>query len=950
MSLSSSSSQQFFELDEFEQQDSQPGPQQVVVVELGAQAGQAAGLPANSAAPPTAAGAAKPPDDASDSSGPPPASAHGNRRALVAAPARQGGVTGREPPTKAAGRGLRKSVSQSMLELDPSSHNGGFQVQWSELSFGFEPGWVARRLAGKRPTRVLRNLSGRFRSNQLVAVVGPSGCGKTTLLQFLAGNRSEQRDRLRIWGLERPKVAFIGQDDCLLPGLSAFETLMFASRLQNSQPHFDHAQHVKPILNELGLADCAQQNVSKLSGGQAKRVTIAQELLYPTNLLVLDEVTSGLDASTSYSIVKLLKYLVADTTYPMTIVMSIHQPSARLFAIFDRVYVMSQGECLYEGGAQVEAINSHLGRFGLECPKFTNMADYLIEIACDELAETTRAQLASWHRKSFESSCSSREDAEEEAPRLSPSPAASQKLPQRDQDEDLLGAAAQTTSLLKSQDSEQGASLFETIEGARNGRPRPLMKHLIIHLSRSLLRIRRSYILTYLQLATYIFLGLQLATFYGPQIGQLSGCPRLSSYLLAIVLSSGHSLEADSEGASEEIRRIQENMNFLLVTVMTATFAALEITVITFPLEAKTVKREWRNGWYKVSSYFLGRTLADLPFSLGFVMIFSALIYTLTGQIGLATWRFGSFVLVVAMTALIAQSFGFTFGALFMNNLPAAVFMAPLCIFPALLFSGFFSRVSQIPTLYKPLTYLSPFRYAFDALLVTLYGFGRCHCDQAALTGYHQGLASQQGQMRDMFRYLFGSNDCELAGESSPVALLAAPSEGVALDDLSAISKVNSSLGATLASMTKSLVVGAANTSGVGQPSSSTGSPAAAGGSLKPLEDALLESLFEHMNSTEGPTTSPISDPSRTGEEQTGGNSVMEHLAQKFAHRVTSMLNRQSNYGHPLPEQCSKFDSYLMTEFDLNDENLLLGLLMLLTMVIVTRLICAAILNVTIGR
>ena len=156
------------------------------------------------------------------------------------------------------------------------------------------------------------DISGSFKSNQLIAIIGPSGCGKTTLLQFLAGNNPSHSDKLRISGLDEPKVAFIGQDDCLLPGLTARETLVYVSRLQNTDPAFDHYQHVQPILAELGLLECADRSVTKLSGGQIKRVTIAQELLYPTNILILDEVTSGLDASSSHSIVKLLKQLVSN--------------------------------------------------------------------------------------------------------------------------------------------------------------------------------------------------------------------------------------------------------------------------------------------------------------------------------------------------------------------------------------------------------------------------------------------------------------------------------------------------------------------------------------------------------------------------------------------------------------------------------------------------------------
>lgn len=867
---------------------------------------------------------------------------------------------------------IHRTISQSMLELDGQLNGSSkFEVVWSKLNFTYQPSWYQSSwfragdesdnssqtsLGGCNPkgNQVLRNISGRFKSNQLIAIIGPSGCGKTTLLQFLAGNNPSERDKMRIIGLDEPKVAFIGQDDGLLPGLTAQETLVYASRLQNTRRNgkFNHQEHIRPILSELGLLECAQRSVTKLSGGQAKRVTIAQELLYPTNLLILDEVTSGLDASTSYSIVKLLKYLVSDSDYPMSIVMSIHQPSAKLFSVFDQVYVMSEGRCLYEGSCQVDLINDHLHRFNLACPKYHNIADYLIELACDETLGDVRNQMVQYHCKTSDLS-NPKGQYLDHLMAKTPTGVNSNNLSIEPQG----GRQVQLGIPMN-------FSLYDAIEKARRSRERPVFDHFVIHFSRSLLRIRRSYILTYLQLITYIILGLQLATFYGPQIGVLSGCPRLPGNLMSYILTSNYDNDSSDEETSQEMRRIQENMNFLLVSVMTATFAALEITVITFPLEAKTVKREWRNGWYRVSSYFMGRTLADLPFQLLFVVIFCFLIYILTGQIGLDTWRFGSFVGIIVMVALIAQSFGFIFGALFMDNLPAAVFTAPLCIFPTLLFSGFFSRVSQIPVFYKPLTYLSHFRYAFDGLLVTLYGFDRCQCDQEQLDRYHNSSSSQADLMRDMFRYLFGSNECSDSSAAATTTTVAPSTDDnlISSEDMVAI-QANKTLAAAIASATKELQMSSST------PASSVAMSLAKRVNMssfvdKATEDALVDSVFEHMLAANNASTGALASSNITDQSlvslaassplpDTSGaasDDVMDHLAGKFTNKMTQMLNKQSNFGHPLPGQCSKFNSYLMTEFDLDNNDLIFGLVMLVLMVIITRVVCNLILNFTIAN
>lgn len=800
---------------------------------------------------------------------------------------------------------MHRTISQSMLKLDQSSRLDNFEVSWRDLSFSYIPNKLIN--FKKSQTHILRNISGRFQSNQLVSIIGPSGCGKTTLLQFLAGNNSQQRDKLKIIGLDEPKVAFIGQGDCLLPGLTAKETLIYASRLQNSSDKsFNHVEHIQPILDALGLDDCSDRNVTKLSGGQAKRVTIAQELLYPTNILILDEVTSGLDASTSYSIVKLLKQLVSDKTYPMSIVMSIHQPSAKLFAIFDQVYVMSEGCCLYEGSCEVNLVNKYLNRFGLECPKFHNIADYLIEISSEDNYTNNNTNIRN-QMVLYQSKRSQVRDNSESFEDLT-----SQDI----NNSSTLSTAIDQDSSIFNENEERyqnipmlmNSNLYDAIERARSKRERPIMDHFIIHFNRSTLRIRRSYILTYLQLITYIILGLQLATFYGSNIGTLSGCPRLPLSFMSFVFSN----DSEIENLNLESRRIQENMNFLLVSVLTATFAALEITVITFPLEAKTVKREWRNGWYRVSSYFMGRTLADLPFQIAFVITFCIVIYTLTGQIGLTTWRFASFVTIIIMTALIAQAVGFIFGALFMDNLPAAVFTAPLCIFPALLFSGFFSRVSQIPSFYKPMTYISHFRYAFDALLVTLYGYNRCECDQETLDSYHKSLHNQTGTIKNVFKSLFGSVDC---GDSSD--------GNININNNDMNQDENSIEDATTSRIHETIL----NNSSTIMPRS-----------FSTIEDVLVDSVFEHINQTS----------TRNGTSSDDG-SAMDHLVNKFSHKLTSMLNRNSNFGHEMAESCQNFQSYLMTEFDLHNDDLMFGLLMLLAFVLLTRLLCNTILTFTIA-
>ena len=90
-------------------------------------------------------------------------------------------------------------------------------------------------------------------------------------------------------------------------------------------------------------------NRKGISGGERKRTAIGYELISEPSLLLLDEPTSGLDASTSKRILKMLK---REANRGMSVLATIHQPSADLFMMFDRVIVLSEGYVIYSGPPQ----------------------------------------------------------------------------------------------------------------------------------------------------------------------------------------------------------------------------------------------------------------------------------------------------------------------------------------------------------------------------------------------------------------------------------------------------------------------------------------------------------------------------------------------------------------------------------------------------------------------
>lgn len=228
------------------------------------------------------------------------------------------------------------------------SDNNKTLLSWSNLTFRYEPDFVGKMLRNEKPNEIFSGVNGEVNNGKLIGLVGPSGAGKSTLYSVLAGRKIGQVAG-EIFREKNTKIALIPQHDELFNLLTVREAFEFSVRLNNPQNTQDAISASSSLIDQLGLAACADQRISTLSGGQKKRVSIAQALVMGSTVLLLDEPSTGLDSVQAFKMMTLLKELLAKKVLAAVFV-TMHQPSSKMFNLLDNVYCLAMnGSIIFDG-------------------------------------------------------------------------------------------------------------------------------------------------------------------------------------------------------------------------------------------------------------------------------------------------------------------------------------------------------------------------------------------------------------------------------------------------------------------------------------------------------------------------------------------------------------------------------------------------------------------------
>ncbi|KAF5779080.1 putative AAA+ ATPase domain, pigment precursor permease/Protein ATP-binding cassette sub-family G [Helianthus annuus] len=253
---------------------------------------------------------------------------------------------------------------------------------------------------------------------RMTLLLGPPGAGKTTLLLTLAAKLAND---LKVSGnvtycgyqlsefIPQRTCAYISPNNLHTGEMTVRETLDFSGRCLGIGPRYKLLREIlniekvgsKPgpdadtfmdasnetnlitdyVLKILGLETCADSMVGDqmrrgISGGEKKRVTIGEILVGPANVFFMDEISNGLDSSTTCRIIKFLRQMVH--VMDLTMVISLLQPDPETYKLFDDVILMSEGQIVYQGPC--DNVIEFFELMGFKCPERKGVADFLQEV------------------------------------------------------------------------------------------------------------------------------------------------------------------------------------------------------------------------------------------------------------------------------------------------------------------------------------------------------------------------------------------------------------------------------------------------------------------------------------------------------------------------------------------------------------------------------------------
>lgn len=217
------------------------------------------------------------------------------------------------------------------------------------------------------PKKIFENLNLKTKEN-ICCFIGPNGCGKTTLMDVISGNLKDYSGTIKI---NEKSIGYVKDTP-------EFITNTICEELQNSMVEHKYNGSIKRINDVLLMVNLQKDmnaKISSLTYCEKKLLSLACELIYNPNLLIIDSLTEGLDDSSKKNIIKIL--LILKKRYNKKIIIASNDIEF-VHKIADRVFVIYDGKIVLEG-SKYDVFKSDLYKYKLDIPNIIKFEQLVLE-------------------------------------------------------------------------------------------------------------------------------------------------------------------------------------------------------------------------------------------------------------------------------------------------------------------------------------------------------------------------------------------------------------------------------------------------------------------------------------------------------------------------------------------------------------------------------------------
>ncbi|XP_047521097.1 ATP-binding cassette sub-family G member 8 [Pieris napi] len=291
-----------------------------------------------------------------------------------------------------AGSHMSVAHSRKHSTLRPGDHLDGYTH-----SAYIYPNYYVNSLEITSPenksTLLVSGLSFEVKSGEILAVLATSQCEATGLLDVLAGARKKLTGDIVLNGQPvasstlRKVAAYVRKDTSLCPSMTVEHTLRFHATLRTprhnmNQVKMDDRDRINLLIEELGLEQVRDTNVSRLTRSEVRRLNVACQLLLDMAILILDQPTKEMDIFDTFFLVE---YLRNWASTGRVVIMSLHPPTYEIFAMLTKVVLISAGRTMFSGYRR--DMLPYFASIDYPCPAFKNPSDYYLDlVTLDDLS------------------------------------------------------------------------------------------------------------------------------------------------------------------------------------------------------------------------------------------------------------------------------------------------------------------------------------------------------------------------------------------------------------------------------------------------------------------------------------------------------------------------------------------------------------------------------------